>query len=77
MVENRVIWSGHVERSHIDYMVRRVDHMERSQTIRGKVRPRKTIREFIKKYPKINDLDRNIVLDRTSWKNFIYVSNPT
>lgn len=39
--------------------------MERRQTSRGMGRPRKTIREVIKKDFKINDLDINMVLDKT------------
>lgn len=64
MVENRLRWYGHVERKPVDYVVRRVYQTERSQTTRGKGRPRKTIREVIKKYIEINEFDRNIVLDR-------------
>jgi len=35
MVENRFRWFGHVERIPVDFVVRRVDHMERSQITRG------------------------------------------
>ncbi|KAL5128566.1 Craniofacial development protein 2 [Glycine soja] len=45
MVENRLRWFGHVERRPVDSVVRRVDQMERRQTIRGRGRPKKTIRE--------------------------------
>ncbi|KAL5153826.1 LINE-1 retrotransposable element ORF2 protein [Glycine soja] len=58
MVENRLRWFGHVERRPVDSVVRRVDQMERRQTIRGRGRPKKTIREVIKKDLKLNDLDR-------------------
>ncbi|KAL5152766.1 Craniofacial development protein 2 [Glycine soja] len=64
MVENRLRWFGHVERRPVDSVVRRVDQMERRQTIRGRGRPKKTIREVIKKDLELNDLDRSIVLDR-------------
>jgi len=43
MVENRVMWFGHVERRPIDFVVRRVDQMEDGQITRGRGRPRKTI----------------------------------
>ena len=59
---------GHAERRHVDSVVRRIDQLERSQTTRGRGRPRKTIREVIKKYIEINDLDRNIVPNRTLTK---------
>ncbi|KAH1222459.1 Craniofacial development protein 2 [Glycine max] len=77
MVENRLRWFGHVERRPVDSVVRRVDQMERRQTIRGRGRPKKTIREVIKKNLKINGLDRSMVLDRTLWRKLIHVADPT
>ncbi|KAL5164575.1 Craniofacial development protein 2 [Glycine soja] len=77
MVENRLRWFGHVERRPVDSVVRRVDQMERRQTIRGRGRPKKTIREVIKKDLEINDLDRSMVLDRTLWRKLIHVADPT
>ncbi|KAH1264626.1 Craniofacial development protein 2 [Glycine max] len=65
MVENRLRWFGHVERRPVDSVVRKVDQMESRQTIRGRGRPKKTIREVIKKDLELNDLDRSMVLDRT------------
>ncbi|KAL5185376.1 Peroxisome biogenesis factor 10 [Glycine soja] len=62
MVENRLRWFGHVERRPVDSVVRRVDQMERRQTIRGRGRPKKTIREVIKKDLELNDLDRSMML---------------
>ncbi|KAL5158478.1 Protein CTR9 [Glycine soja] len=60
MVKNRLRWFGHVERRPVDSVVRRVDQMERRQTIRGRGRPKKTIREVIKKDLELNDLDRSM-----------------
>ena len=51
--------------------------MERRQTIRGRGRPKKTIREVIKKDLKINGLDRSMVLDRILWRKLIHVADPT
>ncbi|KAL5192364.1 Germin-like protein subfamily 3 member 4 [Glycine soja] len=65
MVENRLRWFGHVERRPVDSVVRRVDQMERRQTIRGRGRPKKTIREVIKKDLELNDLDRS--MDPKEW----------
>ncbi|KAL5183942.1 LINE-1 retrotransposable element ORF2 protein [Glycine soja] len=67
MVENRLRWFGHVERRPVDSVVRRVDQMERRQTIRGRGRPKKTIREVIKKDLEINGLDRSMNSDRTEF----------
>ncbi|KAH1219602.1 LINE-1 retrotransposable element ORF2 protein [Glycine max] len=77
MMENRLRWFGHVERRPVDSVVRRVDQMERRQTIRGRGRPKKTIREVIKKDLEINGLDRSMVLDRTLWRKLIHVADPT
>lgn len=68
---------GHLERKTIDFVIRMVDSMERSQTIREKGRPGKTGREIIKKDLKINDLDKIIILDKTLWKKLIYEGDPT
>lgn len=49
----------------MDSVLMMIDQIERSQTSRGRGRPRKTIREVIKKDFEINDLkDRNMMLDR-------------
>lgn len=62
-MENRLRLFEHVERRPIDFIVRRVDQMERMQTIRERGRPRKTIKEIIKKDLDINDLNRSMVFD--------------
>ncbi|RZC07096.1 Thioredoxin M-type, chloroplastic [Glycine soja] len=74
MVENRLRWFGHVERRPVDSVVRRVDQMERRQTIRGRGRPKKTIREVIKKDLEINGLDRIKVVTDSSWNNLVIAS---
>jgi hypothetical protein len=57
MVESRLRWFGHVERRLVDSVVRRVDHMVDSQTTIGRGRPRKIIREIVKKVLEFNELD--------------------
>ena len=64
MVKNRLTWFGHVERRLVDSVVRRVDQMDDSQITRGRGRPRKTIRETIKKDLEINELERNMIYDK-------------
>jgi len=64
-VENRLRWFGHVERRPVDAVLRRVDQMEESHVKRGRGRPRKTIRETIRKDLEVNELDPNLVYDRT------------
>jgi len=44
-MENKFRWFEHVERKHVDYVVRRVYQIEDSHITRGKGRPRKTIRK--------------------------------
>ena len=51
--------------------------MERRQTIRDRGRPKKTIREVIKKDLELIDLDRIMVLYRTLWRKLIHVADPT
>ena len=51
--------------------------MEGSQITRGRGRPRKTIRETIRKNLEINELDGNMVYDRTLWHKLIHVPNST
>jgi hypothetical protein len=53
----------------------REDHMKDSQITRGKGRPRKTTRETIRIDLEINELDRNMVYDRTLWRNLIHVAD--
>lgn len=53
-MENRLRWFGHVEKRLVDFLIKRVNQMERNQTTREREKPRKTIREVIKK-----DLERN------------------
>lgn len=50
--------------------------MDRRKIIRGRGIPINTIREVIKKDFEINDLDRNIVLNRILWRKSIHVVDP-
>ena len=86
MVENRLRWFGHVERRPLNAVVRRVDQMEESHVKRGRGKPKKTIRETIRKDLEVNELDSNLVYDRTLWnlvydrtlwRNLIHVADPT
>jgi hypothetical protein len=77
LVENRLRWFGHVERRLVDAVVRRVDQMEKSQVKRGRGRLRKTIRETVRKDLEVNELDPNMIYDRTLWHNLIHVADPT
>jgi len=77
LVENRLRWFGHVERRPVDAVVRRVDQMEESQVKRGRGRPRKTIRETIRKDLEVNELDPHLVYDRTLWRHLIHIADPT
>ena len=76
LVENRLRWFGHVERRPVDAVVRRVDQIEESQVKRGRGRPKKTIKENIRKDVEVNELDLNIVFDRTLWRHVIHVADP-
>ena len=65
LVENMLRWFEHVERRSVDAVVRRIDQMHESQVKRSRGKPRKTIRETIRKDLKVNELDPNLVYDRT------------
>ena len=58
MVETLLGWFGHEERRPANSLVSRVDQVESNQITRDKGRPRKSIREIIKKDLEINELDR-------------------
>lgn len=49
--------------------------MERSQTVRVRERPKKTIREIIKNDLEVNDLDRSMVLDIILRQKSIHVAD--
>jgi hypothetical protein len=55
---------GHVERRPVYFVVRRVG--------RGR-----SIKETITKYLETNELDINMVYDRTLWCHLIHVANPS
>lgn len=65
MLETKLRWFQHVERRHVDYIVRRLDQIEESQITRCMGRPRKTTRETIMKDLEINELKKTISLYRT------------
>jgi hypothetical protein len=77
MVETRLKWFVHVERRHMDYVVRRVDEMEMSQITRGRGRHRKTIRETIKKDLEINELKKDMVFDKILKSCLIHIADST
>jgi hypothetical protein len=76
LVENKLRLFEHVERRPVDAVVRRVDQMEESQVNSGRGRRRKAIRETIRNDLKVNELDPNMVYDRTLWRNLIHVADP-
>jgi len=59
----------------VDVVLKKIDKMKESQIIRGRGRPRKTIRETIRKDLEI--LDPNLVYDRTLWRHLIHVTDLT
>jgi hypothetical protein len=63
--DSRLRWFEHVERMHVDYVVRKIDHMEGIHITRGKGRFRKTIRETMRNDPEIYGLQKEIVSYKT------------
>lgn len=58
IVEIRLRWFGHID---VDFIVRRIDEIDDSQIIRDREKSRKTIRKGIE----INELDGDVIYDRT------------
>ena len=57
--------------------MRRVDQMEVRPIIRGRKRPRKTIGETLKRDLDVNNLNVNMIYDRTLWRRLHLVADPT
>jgi len=73
-----VVWACREKACGFFSLVRRVDQMEGSQISRGgRGRPRKTLRETIKKDLEINQLDNDMVFDRILWCRLIHVADPS
>lgn len=77
MVEERFRWFEHIERKFVGYVVRRVDQIKHSHITRGKGIPRLTIRETIRNFLEITELNSNIVYDITLRCNLIHVADST
>lgn len=50
--------------------------MKKSQITKYRWKPKKTIRENIKKYFEINNLDKNMILDRTLSQKLNHIDDP-
>lgn len=42
------MWFGHINRRPIDYVIKKIGQIKKSQIIRGRKRPKKIIRNIIK-----------------------------
>jgi hypothetical protein len=49
--------------------------MQGSQITRGRGRPRKTVRETIKKDLEISEFNRDMIYDKTLWLRLIHVAD--
>lgn len=75
--EKQTSWFRHLERRLVDYyVVSRVNQIDRSQIARGRGKPRKTIRKIIKKHLEINNLDKNMIINKTLLWKLIHVADP-
>jgi len=77
MVESRLRWYGHVGRRTENHPVRRVDQMDDSPGVRGRGRPKRTIKEQIQSDLKVNELNPQMIYDRAQWRCLIHVADPT
>ncbi|KAL4349996.1 hypothetical protein AHAS_Ahas10G0097800 [Arachis hypogaea] len=51
--------------------------MEDGQRAKGRGRPKKTIREVVKRDLHVNGLSVDMIHDRTQWHRLIHVADPT
>ncbi|KAM1895076.1 hypothetical protein ACFX13_043897 [Malus domestica] len=77
MRENRLRWFGHVQRRPTDAPIRRCDYGTEVQGRRGRGRPRKTLRETLRKDLEYLDLTENMTQDRTQWRSKIHIADLT
>lgn len=61
----------------VDSVVMTVDQMKHSQITTAGGKPRKSIRETIKKDLEVNELDSHMIYDITIWRNLIHIADPT
>ena len=77
VVESCIRWFGHLWKRLEKVPVRRMDQMDDSPIAKCRGRPRKTIRETIKKDLDVNGLNINMIYDRILWCCLIYMGDPT
>ncbi|KAM1191811.1 hypothetical protein ACFX2G_012464 [Malus domestica] len=75
--ENRLRWSGHVQRMPTDAPVRRCDHGTKVQGRRGRGTPRKTLEETLRKDLEYLDLTEDMTQNRAQWRSRIHIADPT
>lgn len=73
-MKNRLRKFGHIDKRFVDFVVRILSQMEKSQTTRGREKHRKTIKKIMKDL-EINNLDKNIVLNKILLRKMIYVTH--
>lgn len=75
MMENRFRWFDHVEKT--DKLCSKESISDREKINNQKKRkPKNNIREVIKKYLQINNLDKNIIFNRILRRKLIYLVDP-
>jgi len=63
MTENHLRWFGHIQRS-LEAHVRRVDCMDFNFVKRGRGRPRRRLREVVKRDLMVNNISQDLVFNQ-------------
>lgn len=73
LTENRLRWYGHVQRTPLEALVRRVGNMVFSHVKRGRERAKRTWEDDLI----INNISQNLVLDQAHWRSVIHIGDLT
>ncbi|KAL6495006.1 hypothetical protein OROGR_030925 [Orobanche gracilis] len=70
MRENRLRWFGHIKRREMGVPVRKLERWKEEEIMRGRGRPKQTWKSDMD----LLVIEENLVVDRTKWRDRIYIS---
>ncbi|KAL6538155.1 hypothetical protein OROGR_012143 [Orobanche gracilis] len=77
MRENRLKWFDHIKRREMGAPVRRLESWQEEETMRGRGRPKQTWKRVIENDLNFLGIEENLVVNRTEWRDRIYVADRT
>ncbi|KAL6513544.1 hypothetical protein OROGR_021030 [Orobanche gracilis] len=75
--ENRLRWFGHIKRREMGAPVRRLESWQEEETRRCRGRPKQTWKRVIESDMNFLGIEENLVVNRTEWRDRIYVADRT